>query len=186
MSQKECNKNNSLLQGYERRNKIIVYIVFDRKTLQVLFDTMIINFRSGVLILWPFFRKVVISKISYFCDGNHAWLKKILRSLGTPYIWLLTNAKSVLPYRKRRKRMNTNDGIDYVTLSRWDTNKNKPMKMGRGGWLLLLSLWWKFLWCYSCAVFTIDMVHSCLYPNATNYKVNAVISIHSFSTFSIG
>ena len=49
----------------------LLFIAFDRKTLQVLFDTMIINFRSGVLILWSFSQKVVIWKIGCFCGGNY-------------------------------------------------------------------------------------------------------------------
>ena len=71
----------------------LLFTAFDWKTLQVLFDTMIINFRSGVLIIWPFSRKVVISKISYFCDVNHTWLKEI----SCPLIhWLITNAKTLI------------------------------------------------------------------------------------------
>ena len=145
----------------------LLFIAFDRKTLQVLFDTMIINFRSGVLILWPFFRKVVISKISYFCDGNHTLLKEILWSLSTPYIWLLTNAKSVLPYRKRRKRMNTNDGIDFVTLSRWDTNKNEPCQLWKPRMNNITETSTTTITKATIHPAPFSSVYSCLYPNAT-------------------
>ena len=110
---------------------------------------------------YPTFATEIIFYWRRYCDHSalHSDTSGYLR-MQSPYY----------PIENVEKRMNSNDGIDYVTLSRWYTNKNKPMKMGRGGWLLLLSLWWKFLWCYSCAVFTIDMVHSCLYPNATKLQ----------------
>ena len=38
----------------------LLFKAFDWKTFQLLFDTMIIIFRSGVLNLWQFSQKVVI------------------------------------------------------------------------------------------------------------------------------
>ena len=44
----------------------LLFVVFDRKTFQILFNTMIINFCAGVLTLWSFSEKLWFAKCATF------------------------------------------------------------------------------------------------------------------------